>query len=73
MSLALKRVVVVGHGMVGHRFIESMIAAGHHRDWEITTFCEEPRGAYDRVKEPAMLETDRTPRVAPGVKVVLNP
>jgi nitrite reductase (NADH) large subunit len=43
------RLVVVGNGMVGHRFLDHMIERGLHRDWTLTTFCEEPRLAYDRV------------------------
>jgi nitrite reductase (NADH) large subunit len=42
-----KRLVVIGNGMVGHKFLEYMIAKGS--DWELITFCEEPRVAYDRV------------------------
>ena len=44
-----KTVVVVGNGMVGHKFIETMISRGEHLQWNIVTFCEEPRLAYDRV------------------------
>src|SRR5205823_15102032 len=47
--VANKRLVVVGNGMVGHRFLERMIDAGHRRTWHIETFCEEPQLAYDRV------------------------
>lgn len=42
-------VVVVGNGMVGHKFIETMISRGEHLQWNVVTFCEEPRLAYDRV------------------------
>jgi nitrite reductase (NADH) large subunit len=42
-------VVVVGNGMVGHRFLERLVEGGHHRRLRLTTFCEEPRPAYDRV------------------------
>jgi nitrite reductase (NADH) large subunit len=42
------RVVVIGNGMVGQRFLEQLVARS--RDFEITTFCEEPRPAYDRVQ-----------------------
>jgi len=41
------RVVVIGNGMVGHRFIEAAVTSG--ADLDITAFCEEPRIAYDRV------------------------
>ncbi|HUM12069.1 MAG TPA: nitrite reductase large subunit NirB [Myxococcaceae bacterium] len=44
-----KDVVVVGNGMVGHRFIELLLESDQRDDWAITTFCEEPRLAYDRV------------------------
>ena len=37
------RVVVIGNGMVGHRFVELA------KSCDVTTFCEEPRLAYDRV------------------------
>lgn len=42
------KIVVVGHGMVGHKFLESLaeIGAGH---LDVTVICEEPRAAYDRV------------------------
>jgi len=41
------RVVVIGNGMVGHRFVEAAVGSGAGLD--ITAFCEEPRVAYDRV------------------------
>jgi nitrite reductase (NADH) large subunit len=44
-----KNLVVVGNGMVGHKFLESMITRGATQGWNIITFCEEPRVAYDRV------------------------
>src|SRR5918996_358157 len=42
------RVVVIGNGMVGQRFLEKLIERGGGH--EITVFCEEPRPAYDRVQ-----------------------
>jgi nitrite reductase (NADH) large subunit len=42
------KVVVIGNGMVGQRFLEKLVA--HGGDHEITAFCEEPRPAYDRVQ-----------------------
>ncbi len=44
-----KRVVVVGHGMVGHRFAEALLARDTAGAWDITVLSEEPRPAYDRV------------------------
>src|SRR5438552_2674541 len=44
-----KTIVVIGHGMVGHRFCERLIERDQARQYRIVTFCEEPRAAYDRV------------------------
>ncbi len=45
----LKDVVVVGHGMVGHRFVEALRARDTDGGWRITVFAEETDAAYDRV------------------------
>jgi nitrite reductase (NADH) large subunit len=42
------RVVVIGNGMVGQRFLEELARRG--QGLEVTAFCEEPRPAYDRVQ-----------------------
>lgn len=42
-------IVVIGNGMVGHRFCERLIEFDKDRQYKIVTFCEEPRAAYDRV------------------------
>lgn len=44
-----KTVVVIGNGMVGHRFCEKLVEFDTNREYRIVTFCEEPRAAYDRV------------------------
>jgi nitrite reductase (NADH) large subunit len=44
-----QNLVVIGNGMVGHKFLECMIAKGATEAWNLITFCEEPRVAYDRV------------------------
>lgn len=44
-----KTIVVIGHGMVGHRFCERLVEFDTARQYRIVTFCEEPRAAYDRV------------------------
>jgi nitrite reductase (NADH) large subunit len=44
-----KNLVVIGNGMVGHKFLQCMIDKGATGDWNLITFCEEPRVAYDRV------------------------
>ena len=42
-------IVVIGHGMVGHRFCEKMVEFDRDKQYRVVTFCEEPRAAYDRV------------------------
>jgi nitrite reductase (NADH) large subunit len=42
-------IVVVGHGMVGQKFLESLAETGAAATGQVTVLCEEPRGAYDRV------------------------
>ena len=44
-----RHVVVVGHGMVGHRFVEAMRARDTGATWRITVLAEEADAAYDRV------------------------
>src|SRR6185369_5397893 len=42
-------VVVVGHGMVGHRFVEALRSRDADGDWRVTVLAEEADAAYDRV------------------------
>ncbi|GAB5094682.1 MULTISPECIES: nitrite reductase large subunit NirB [unclassified Caballeronia] len=42
------KIVVIGHGMVGHKFLECLAESGHDT-LQVTVLCEEPRAAYDRV------------------------
>lgn len=44
-----QKLVVVGNGMVGQRFLESLLASAPDA-FEISVLCEEPRPAYDRVQ-----------------------
>ena len=44
-----RTIVVVGNGMVGHKFLDLMIRRGAAQQVRLVTFCEEPRLAYDRV------------------------
>ena len=43
------KIVVIGNGMVGHSFIEKLVASENYDQFEVHTFCEEVRVAYDRV------------------------
>ncbi|HEY3487055.1 MAG TPA: nitrite reductase large subunit NirB, partial [Gammaproteobacteria bacterium] len=42
-------IVIIGNGMVGHKFVTALIEAGAHARFAITILCEEPQLAYDRV------------------------
>lgn len=42
-------IVVIGNGMVGQHFLSSLATGGKIADYNVVTFCEEPRAAYDRV------------------------
>jgi nitrite reductase (NADH) large subunit len=42
-------IVVVGHGMVGHRFVQAAVERGLTKTSDIIVLGDEPRAAYDRV------------------------
>ncbi|WP_062984365.1 nitrite reductase large subunit NirB [Nocardia anaemiae] len=44
-----KTVVVVGHGMVGHRFVEALRSRDEAGQWQVVILSEEQLAAYDRV------------------------
>lgn len=52
-----KRVVVVGNGMVGQRFMENLLDLDEEKKCTVATFCEEKRAAYNRVKLTSYFET----------------
>ncbi|WP_081290915.1 nitrite reductase large subunit NirB [Mycobacterium asiaticum] len=63
----VRRVVVVGHGMVGHRFVEALRARDTSNSWLITVLAEETDAAYDRVGLTSYTESwDRTKLALPG-------
>ncbi|WMI65426.1 nitrite reductase large subunit NirB [Aestuariibaculum sp. YM273] len=45
----MKKIIVVGNGMVGYKFCEKFVAEAESQAYKITVFGEEPRPAYDRV------------------------
>ena len=47
--MARARIVVIGNGMVGHRFCERLAELDTDGRFEVVVFGEEPRPAYDRV------------------------
>eukprot|EP01042_Synura_sphagnicola_P021742 gene21742-27664_t len=44
----IMNIIIIGHGMVGHKFLECLAESGA-TDLHVTILCEEPRPAYDRV------------------------
>ncbi|MYW19838.1 nitrite reductase (NAD(P)H), partial [Streptomyces sp. SID2955] len=46
---AAPTIVLVGHGMVGQRFLEALAERGLTATHRVVVLCEEPRPAYDRV------------------------
>src|SRR3954454_4582897 len=64
---AARHVVVVGHGMVGHRFVEAVRARDMEGRWRITVLAEESNAAYDRVGLTGYTEHwDRARLALPG-------
>ncbi len=59
--------VVVGHGMVGHRLVEALRARDDDGTWQITVLAEESDAAYDRVGLTSYTESwDRALLALPG-------
>jgi nitrite reductase (NADH) large subunit len=69
MSEPRKNLVVIGNGMVGHKLLTTLVTEGGGRAYRITTFCEEPRPAYDRVALSSYFDrmsADELSLVTPG-------
>ncbi|MFJ8827057.1 nitrite reductase large subunit NirB [Streptomyces sp. NPDC102467] len=49
MATSTPTLVLVGHGMVGQRFLEAAAERGLTGTHRVVVLCEEPRPAYDRV------------------------
>jgi nitrite reductase (NADH) large subunit len=64
-----RTLVVAGNGMVGHKLLELLVERGATAEWDIVTFCEETRPAYDRVGLSSWFNgtsADELSLVAPG-------
>jgi nitrite reductase (NADH) large subunit len=62
-----KTVVLVGHGMVGHRFVEALRSRDGAGDWRVTVLAEENDAAYDRIGLTGYTEHwDRARLALPG-------
>ncbi|MFM9376447.1 nitrite reductase large subunit NirB [Gordonia sp. VNK21] len=63
----IKTVVVVGHGMVGHRFVEALRTRDTDNLWRVVVFGEEADLAYDRVGLSSYVgEWERSSLALPG-------
>jgi nitrite reductase (NADH) large subunit len=49
MTMTKPVLVLVGHGMVGHHFLEQCVSRNLHQQYRIVVFGEERYAAYDRV------------------------
>jgi len=45
----MKKIIVIGNGMVGYKFCEKLALHPDYANFKLTVFGEEPRRAYDRV------------------------
>jgi nitrite reductase (NADH) large subunit len=64
---SISHVVVVGHGMVGHRFVEALRSRDTEGRWRVTVLAEELDAAYDRVGLTGYTDHwDRTRLALPG-------
>ncbi len=73
--------VVVGHGMVAHRFVSAAIERGLTETHDIVVLGEEPRAAYDRVALTSFFAADSADELSllpdgayadPRVRLVLD-
>lgn len=64
MTERIRRLVVVGHGMVGQRFLEALRERDTERRWLVTVLAEEPRPAYDRVRLSAVFDGVSEPELS---------
>lgn len=48
-TMTKSTLAVVGHGMVGHHFLEQCVSRNLHQQYQIVVFGEERYAAYDRV------------------------
>jgi nitrite reductase (NADH) large subunit len=56
-----QRLVVIGNGMAGARFVEELVARGGGDRWRITVFGEEPGGNYNRILLSGVLAGTHSP------------
>jgi nitrite reductase (NADH) large subunit len=81
MSQSRETLVVIGNGMVGHRFVQAAIERGLTEIYDVVVLGEEPRPAYDRVALTSFFSVDNPDELSllpegnypdPRVRLVLN-
>lgn len=53
----MRTLILAGHGMVGHRLIETLTARDTDRQWRVVVLAAENRHAYDRVGLTSYVES----------------
>jgi nitrite reductase (NADH) large subunit len=56
MTHLRQTLVLIGNGMVGHRFVQAAIERGLTERWDVVVFGQEPRAVYDRVALTSFFE-----------------
>ena len=57
-----QKLVVVGNGMAGARFVEEVLSLGGQEQYDITVFGEEPYGNYNRILLSGVLAGTHDPK-----------
>src|ERR1041385_6314199 len=63
-----QRLVVIGNGMAGAKFVQELVARGGPQQFDIAVFGEEPYGNYNRILLSGVLSGSHEPKA-----ILLNP
>lgn len=55
---AIRRLVVIGNGMVSHKFVDTLLQRDTREEFHITVFGEEIHAAYDRVNLSSLFRSE---------------
>jgi nitrite reductase (NADH) large subunit len=62
MNAPKQRLVVIGNGMAGGRFVQELLTRGGGQHFEIIVFGDEPYGNYNRILLSSVLAGSREPK-----------
>src|SRR3989442_10552309 len=68
MAMNREKLVVIGNGMAGARFVEELLARDGRGQFEIVMFGDEPYGNYNRILLSGVLAGSHEPK-----DIFLNP